>query len=236
MKLEGTFETFSLRELIDIVIYSSVTGVLNIFGAGDSGHLYFRNSVLYHVERGPARGVEALGELFELREASFSFVSDAVVDDQTLYGSVEAHVLAAQELGIRWRSIRTHVPRLDLVCRLVVAPELAERCIHPRHLPMLAVVDGQRTLRQIAALLSWAEIDVAEAAAEMSGDGVVALGKAFDAPREQPRNEPQTSGGGLFDRILARAQVYDAELAASEYAPPSNTAEEQILRVLRGTG
>lgn len=239
MKLEGTFETFSLRELIDIIVYSSVTGVLNIFGPGESGHLYFRDGSLYHVERGPARGVEALGELFELRSASFSFESEVVVAEETLYGSLAALVAMAEDLGSRWRKVRAHIPRLELVGRVVVSREQAERRVHPHHYPVLAAFDGQRSLRQVAAEIGWAEIDVAEASADMSADGVLMLrapqqGGGHAAGGEgAPAALP--AGGGLFDRILARRPATADALPAQAPVARRDDSAEQILRFLRGT-
>jgi hypothetical protein len=232
MKLEGTLATFPLRELIDMVVYSSVTGVLNIYGQGETGRLYFRGSALYHASRGEAVGAAALAELFELSDGAFSFVSDATADASSLAGPVAADVRSAERLAARWRAVRPYVPRPDLVPRLIAPRDSAWRRVSPAYHPALTAIDGSMDLRQLAASLSWAEVDVAEAVAQMCLDGVVelrtpgAVRELYDAGAEAPA-PPE----GVFDRILSRTP---ARTGDTEPRPAGTRPEELILRLLRG--
>lgn len=237
MKLEGSLNTFPLRELIEMVVYSSVTGVLNIYGPGEVGHLFFRDSVLYHVERGPVEGIDALAELFELANANFSFVSEATCATQSLYGALSTHLQAAERLGARWRQIRAYIPTLDLVPQTLGARETLQRRVSPAHLDVLAAIDGQVNLRQIAAGLGWSPIDTAEVVAQLCVDGIVDLRPCQQVatqpgphvPHERPACE------GLFDRILARTQPkdHDPETRRPVEQPQRVTPEDMILRLLR---
>lgn len=240
MKLEGSLDTFPIRELIDMVVYSSVTGALNIYGPGETGRLYFRDSVLYHVERKPAVGVEALAELIELTRGTFSFVSETVSDQESLYGPLVSQLQAAEQLGARWRQIRPYVPSLDMVPLLVVARDAATRRIGPGLHTVLAAVDGQANLRQIATSLGWSEVDIAEAVAQMSLDGLIELQAsrqlAGHGPGAYSAHNSGQSREGIFDRILARSARDPGEFPArpSESAQRSSS-EDLILRVLRGS-
>lgn len=253
MKLEGSLETFPLRELIEMVIYSSVTGVLNIFGAGEAGHLYFRDGTLYHAERGASTGAQGLSEVMELSQAHFAFVSDAETDEASLWGSLSQHLQTAERLVARWRQIRAYIPTLDLIPTLVVERDVALRRITPTHHTVLDVLDGQASLRDLALTLGWAEIDVSEVIAQFSVDGLVDLHPlqvkvvAADLPAElslQP-----LKGKGFFDRVLEQmpppkppANPAPAVAAAtvSEPEAPVTTPvdthgqEDLILKLLRG--
>lgn len=234
MKLEGSLDTFPLRELVDMIVYSSVAGALNVYGPGAQGRLYFREGTLYHAERGPADGVEALAELLEHRGGSFAFVSDARVEAESLWGSLAHNMQTAERLATRWRQVRPYVPHLELTPSLLLPRDAALRRIGPAHQPLLAAVDGQATLREIALALGWAAIDVAEAIVQMTIDSVVDLrsrpqGAAPAPPAEGP-------AGGIFDRLRPRGQA-PARLAVE--AEPAHLAdgrsgEELILKVLRG--
>lgn len=232
MKLEGSLDTFPLRELIDMIVYSSVTGVLNIYGPGEAGQLYFRDSSLYHVERGGTRGVEALADLLELTHARFTFVSNIVTEAETLYGPLATHLQAADRIAARWRQIRAYVPSLDLVPQLLAPRDAAMRRAGPALSPLLLAIDGRSSLRQIAASLAWSTIDVAEAATEMSLDGLVDLQAARSQPAASPHaGHPQHHGGeGIFDRILARTQSREP----GDDPSPRGSTEEFVLRALRG--
>lgn len=252
MKLEGTLALFPLGELIEMVVYSSVTGVLNIYGgAGAPGSLYFRDGVLYHVERDVSEGITALAELFELSQANFAFVSDVTSERESLWGALSQHLLTAERLAARWRQLRAYVPNLDLIPLLLVTSEAALRRIGPAHHAVFKAIDGQSNLRQITVGLGWAEIDVAEAIVQMSVDGLIELRSPRPSPAAEPA-EPVASvpcgRGGLFDRMRAqtppRAQAAAAqttpitqplpsELLQSEPLDP-RAQDELILKLLRG--
>lgn len=240
MKLEGTLDTFPLRELIDMVIYSSVTGVLQIDGPGEAGRLFFRDGALYHVERGAAQGVEALGELFELSSGSFSFASKAESAASSIVGPVSAHLEHADQLGVRWRQIRRYVPTLELYPVLVVSREAAVRRVNPYHYPLLEGIDGKTALRQLAAQCGWDGIDVAEAAAQMSLDGVIDLRRGPDLAPAAPLPQIAARGEGLFDRLRGRpglAQQPTPPAAGPPHSgePPRASSEDLILQLLRGS-
>lgn len=235
MKLEGSTDTFPLRELIDMAIYSSVTGVLNIYGPGEPGRLFFRESTLYHVERGPARGVDALAELLELDHASFSFVSDVASEEESLWGALSYHLQTAERSAERWRQIRAYVSSLDLTPHLLAPREALQRRANPAHHPVLAAIDGQTSLRQIAAGLAWAPVDVAEAAMQLSLDGMIELKYAQAAASQG--STPRPPGGGLFDRFMlmsAAGRSVEKEPARREADPLARMpSEDTILQLLR---
>lgn len=236
MKLEGSFDTFPLRELVDMIVYSSVTGALNIAAPDEVGHLYFRESVLYHAACGASTGVDALAELLELRGAGFSFVSEVVCDVESLYGTVSTHMQAAEQLSARWRQIRAYVPNLDLVPHVIGPREATLRRASPAHVEALQAIDGRASLRELAARLGWAPIDTAEAITQLSLDGLVELRSQRHTPANQgPPAAAAPRGHGLFDRILAHAPARPAEVEAQHAAesPLRTPADELILRVLR---
>jgi hypothetical protein len=235
VKLEGSIETFSLRELIDMVVYSSVTGALTISGPGAQGRLYFRDGTLYHVERGPAQGVDALAELLELGTGTFTFASNLSAEAVSLWGGLSHHLQMAERMAARWRMVRPYIPHLDLTPMLLFARETALRRAGAAHQPVLLAIDGQASLRQLAADLGWAEIDLAEAVVQMTLDGLIDL-------RNQPRSEtPQSddteaaSSSGLFDRLLTRGSPAHRITAETELARPAaenRPPEDLILKLL----
>lgn len=234
MKLEGTLDTFPLRELIDMAVYSSVTGAINIYSRGEHGRLYFRDGTLYHATRGSAKGADALAELFEHSGGTFAMVSDVTTDEESLWGALSHHLQAAEQLASRWRMARPYVPSLDLTPALLVSREAAQRRIGPAHYPILGAIDGQATLREIAASLGWAEIDVAEAVVQMSVDGLVDLRiQRTDADVTPAAGGGSSARGGLFDRLRLRApeapRAPEAVLVGDVRA-----TEDLILKLLRG--
>src|SRR4051794_35828031 len=83
VELEGTLDLFSLRELIEMSVYSSVTGVLKLASEGGQGQIFFRDGVAYHCAYCSTSGEAALVTLFEEQQASFVFAANDVVDTVT---------------------------------------------------------------------------------------------------------------------------------------------------------
>lgn len=235
MKLEGSLNAFPLRELVDMIVYSSVTGVLNIYAADLSGHLYFRDGHLYHVDAGAAdEGVDALAMLLERPQANFAFVSDPKIDRETLWGDHEQHLRMAERLAARWAQIRAIVPHLQLIPALLAPIEQVQRSVSPVHLPLLDLIDGRSTLLELARRLSWAPIEVAEAVAHLVEQRQAELRTAdvVAAPATAPHAE-EKAAGGLFDRMRRQAGAgkrVEPEPQASAQAP---SVDDFVLRVLR---
>ncbi|NTV62454.1 MAG: DUF4388 domain-containing protein [Oscillochloris sp.] len=228
MKLEGTIDTIPLRELIDMIAYSSVTGALNLYASSATGHVYFRDGNLYHADFGDAAGLEALSRLFEISSANFSFVGDVTCEQETLWGDMDYHVRTAERLAQRWQHIRTHIPSLHLVPILIVPFETALRRVGTAQHQVLDRIDGQHSLKAIVDDLGWAEIDVAEAVAQMARENLVDL-------RDQTNSASTSSGSGpcgsLFDRLIARSGDSPRQPMAES---PRISSEEMVLRALRG--
>jgi hypothetical protein len=233
VKLEGTISTFPLRELIDMIAYSSVTGVLNIYAADLSGHLYFRDGHLYHVAAGTAEGIDALALILERPQATFAFVSDPTVDRETLWGDYEQHLRLAEHLAARWSHIRPHIPHLKLIPILLAPIEQVQRAVNPAHLPLLDMIDGERTLIAITRSLGWTPIEVAEATLHLLQQRLIALhqGPASERPPVEERPDAAyPSRSGIFDRM--RRQAGGASRSES-VAPAPAAPDDFVLRILR---
>lgn len=228
MKLEGSLDQFPLSELIDMVTYSSVTGVLNIYGPGPSGHLFFRDGKLYHAEHGKTQGSDALAEIFAVEQGHFSFVSDITTENESIWGSIDYHLQHAEQAATRWRRIRAYVPHLDLTPRLLIGADRLHQRVNPAHYPVLDLIDGHATLRAIAARLGWAAIDVAEVAAQLSLDGVIAL------ENPPPDHDEKTAPSRAAVPSNTATPSEPSPNASASPAPPS--PEEMIVRLLRGSG
>jgi hypothetical protein len=233
VKLEGAISTFPLRELIDMVAYSSVTGVLNIYAADLSGHLYFRDGHLYHVDAGATEGIDALALILERPQATFAFVSDPTVDRETLWGDYEQHLRLAEHLAARWSHIRPHIPHLKLIPALIAPIEQVQRAVNPAHLPLLEVIDGERTLLAIARSLSWAPIEVAETTLQLLQQRLIEMhqGPANERrPVEEHADAAHPSRSGIFDRMRRQAGAATRSEAISS---TTTTTDDLVLRVLR---
>ena len=231
MQLEGTIDKFPLRELIEMVTYSSVTGVLEVRVGSEIGQIFFRDGRPYHAVANQLTGIEATAAMFELRDAPFRFVADEESAESTLWqDSWEIIERSAEQAG-KWLSIRQHIPSMDCVPALCDAPAIGQVQISEMAWPVLAAIDGQRTVQQIAEHLNLVLLDCCLALVFLIDRSLITV----LPPRQQlkkpklkrlvvpaaeaaPEAEATSAGAaeshppsGFLERLLAEAQANEQQ-------------------------
>lgn len=239
MQLEGTLDKFPLRELIEMVIYSSVTGVLELRVGAEIGRLFFRDGRPYHALSGERAGIDAVTAMFEERDAPFRFVADRDSAEMTLWMDPWEMLDRGEAQALKWAAVRQHIASVDCVPTLLGGPPSGQIQISESAWPVLAAVDGQRTIREIAEHLNWVLFDTCTALVSLMIGDLIALQPArpslfepYAAPgasldrtvepssTDQPAAEQPHAEPGFLERMLAEAQ-------AKEQQRPSLTDETQ---------
>lgn len=250
MKLEGSLDMFPLRELVEMTVYSSVTGVLNIFGAQGTGQIFFRNGQAYHAAYGGAVGVHAVIALLDEPPTTFSFVGDSTSDRETLWGDPLDLIDNAERIATRWKRIRKYVPSLDVIPCALCPAEYVQGGMIAEHWSIFAAIDGQRTLADIIQALNFEPVEVCEAIAQMCEENLIEL-RCADTPdlagEADLGAERQSQKSGVLDRLLAGLSPETSQSTdpAPSHPPdppaipgPSansrrSSEEDKILRLLR---
>lgn len=167
---------------------------------------------------------EVIFELMGWSEGYFSF-SEAPLEDVPAQATVriptEALLMEAARRIDEWSRIESRVPHLGVVPRLVT-PEGAEAGpmdLRPAEWEVLAAVDGERDVRELARAVVRSEFDVARTLFGLASAGVVTL----DDPHAAPL--PEAVGGEVAD-LLARADAY--LIAGNPAAALTSVQEAQV--------
>ena len=232
MKLEGSLDTFPLRELIEMTVYSSVTGVLTVYRDGAMGRIFFRDGVPYHATFGDERGEMAVVRLFEERSGNFSFVADSTSDESTLWYDAFDLVELCERRARRWAQVRPEVPDMRLVPQLLNVPDSAHISFEADHWPVFSAIDGARSAEEIVALLGTDPLEVCEALAALQRAGLLRLASAASIVRQSaPATTTDKPHTKLFDRLLAT--MPDPVVSPAQPVAASSPEEDPILRLLR---
>lgn len=216
MQLEGSLEVFPLGELITMIAGSSVTGALSIQGP-HTGMIYCQDGRPYHAVYHDEHGTEAVTRMFELRKASFRFVAGEQHERVTIYYEPWALVSYAERQAQMWREVRHFFP--SIACVPVIREHLppSEVQISEEQWPVLAAVDGTRSLEGIATYLSQVPVEVGMALCDLAKQRLISIEmpgtrrvhqpvtplKAETAsPSPQPE-APPASRNGLLARLIA---------------------------------
>jgi Domain of unknown function (DUF4388) len=223
VQLDGNLNKFPLRELIEMVVYSSVTGVLELRAGADIGQIYFRDGQPYHAVAGQRTGMDAIAVMFEEHDSPFRFVADREAEASTLWVDPWELIERGEAQARQWARVRAFMPNMDCVPLLCGAPAANQIHISETVWPVLSAVDGRRNVSEIATYLNLVLLDACVALADLVEQGLIEIHRprvapadslfaprapaaAAQAPPRQREPEPRSTPGFL-ERLLADAQA-----------------------------
>jgi hypothetical protein len=208
VELEGTIGTFSLRELVEMVVYSSVTGVL-VIGEGESaGQLFFRDGLPYDASCNALGGFDAAALLFNSAGMPFRFLAGNTSPQETLWMDPWELIERGEERARQWAYLQPYIPSIDWVPML--RPNAGSDHVHisEETWPVLSAVDGQRSVTQIADYLNLALVDTCQALAKLVEQKLLIMhapntpAPEFAVPRVEAVPAPESNG--FFERLIVR--------------------------------
>jgi hypothetical protein len=183
--LSGTFATSNLAEILRNIVKTKQTGYLKIKEGEQEGYLAVEDGIILHARAGSETGLHPLFQFVGWREARFDFHERpmpadlprdlAVYDPEVLITGVAFKV---DELNL----LHEAIPSLDSVLCYVGGEGLASLEVTSADLGLLALADGHRTVREIAAQVNTNPIEVARNLARFRLAGVLDLAAPAATP------------------------------------------------------
>jgi hypothetical protein len=201
-----------------MIVYSSVAGVLELRVGDEVGQLFFNDGRPYHAVVGESTGFDAVCRMFEVRDAMFRFMAGPVASEENLWVDPWEMIERAQRLAELWASVRPRIPNLAWIPALRSAAGADHIHINETTWPVLAAVDGRRSVAEIADDLGFAPLDVCVALVNLLDQSLITMMPARLAPlgaRSLPSQssvEPSRSAPGFLDRMLAQAQADEQDV------------------------
>lgn len=220
MQLEGSLSQYPIRELIEMIIYSSVKGMLEVRHEQFAAQLYFRDGQPCHASASGVEGVPAVGLMFELPDGTFRFYAGSEPAEETIWHDPIDLMRQAEDLARRWKPIRPHIPSLTWVPALT-NNAMARVQLDAGLWPILAAVDGQRDIQSICEQLRHEPYDICAALIQLKDQQLVTIVPPEALTQrlaEHPQRAPQKRG--FFERLIHETLEEDAQSPGSRYAPP----------------
>ncbi len=179
---------------------------------------------------------EVVFEMMSWQEGYFSFVEGplpTLAGDSTVRLPTEALLMEGARRIDEWSRIESKIPNLDVVPSLPPAEQASEGLLDllPSEWEVLAAIDGERTIRTLAALLGRSEFDVAKIIFGLSTAGVVTLAER----RSGGRDVGQLQDVGELVRRASdalAARDLDAARAAAQVALEQNAYDPAVHLLL----
>ena len=214
MQPESTVDQFSLSELLNMLISSSATGVLEIGDHPCIGQIFCRDGWVHHAASGDKVSVAALRRILEERNARVRFIPGANCEAETLWRDSKVlidFIKRQEELQAR---VRPYISSMSWVPALRARTDDTRVQLSTDDWQVLAAVDGRRSVTEIAELLWQEPLELAVAISTLVERGLVHV-----RPPEAPLRTFMPAGGFL-ERLLADlAPSYDV-IPTSLATPP----------------
>ncbi len=234
MSLQGTLDTFSLSEILELVEKSRKTGALEVRDPKCRGVLYFAGGRFSAAEAGElcgpvqsaeeleARLIDVCFALFRVETGLFEFENDRYPPWPVRGGNEVAPIVEqVEQLRRDWLAIEAVLPSLE--CRPELVDDLGgdQVVLDKSAFRVLRVVDGERTVRDIARVVGRSVLEVCKVLKDLVEAGAIAV------PTDPQRtmvdelslvSDAATDLGPAFAANLVAAAYPESGYADSGYA------------------
>ena len=163
MAFQGSLSELHLPDIIQLVSVSGKTGVFRLIDGAHQGDIWLHEGRIVHAEHDDLSGEEAVYALAIWRTGEFRFEAGIPSPRQTIQKSNTNLLMEAARRLDEWRVLSKKIPSVDLIPEFVIL-ESREGQINLNTMEwlLLSKIDGQRSVKQIAAAAGMSVFDSAK--------------------------------------------------------------------------
>jgi hypothetical protein len=175
MAFQGSLKELHLPDVIQLVSVSAKTGCFHLSSKAGQGLIYLLDGNIVHAAVDELVGEEAVFSMAVWNEGEFRFAPGEATPEST-----NLMMEAARRLD-EWRVLSKRIPSVDMVPVFdAPAGQRGQVSLNTQEWFVLAKIDGNRSIRQIAKEGGLSAFDVAKALYGLVGGGLI----RFRAPEE----------------------------------------------------
>jgi hypothetical protein len=160
--LRGNLSQLSLLDILKMLCGGHRTGRLDIRQGAKSGQIYLQRGMLVHAVTGVQIGEKGLYTLMGWLEGDFSFTPDIEAPERSIETTSEQILLEAARQAEQWEDIKEVLSSTDAVFNISPSGSTNTVSLKPIEWQVLAQVNGERSVIQIAEILNLHEFEVAK--------------------------------------------------------------------------
>jgi hypothetical protein len=226
MAFQGSLSELHLPDIIQLVSVSGKTGVFRLLDGAHHGDIWLHEGRIVHAEHEDLTGEEAVYALAIWRSGEFRFEAGIPAPRQTIQKSNTNLLMEAARRLDEWRVLSKKIPSVELVPEFVVL-ESREGQINLNTMEwlLLSKIDGQRTVKQIAAAAGMSVFDAAKLLYGLVATNLIRL-RPVGSPGEPTvvrATAPAAPAGAATGHTPASTQAARRPAAAPP-APPGPAA------------
>ena len=228
MAFQGSLAELHLPDIIQLISVSGKTGVFHLTNGALAGEIYLNDGKIVHAQLDDVSGEEAVYALAIWSEGDFRFDPGVASETRTITKSNTNLLMEAARRLDEWRVLSKKIPSTDLVPEFVVQEHRDGQInLNTSEWLILSKIDGQRSIKAIAAATRLSAFDAAKILYGLIATGLIRLRQTGAAPTAAggPRPAAPAKPAGAAPRpAAAPAGNPAAARPASSPAPPPEAA------------
>jgi hypothetical protein len=194
MAFQGSLAELHLPDIIQLVSVSGKTGVFHLSDASRRGDIWLHEGRIVHAETEDLSGEEAVYALAIWRAGEFRFEAATAAPRQTIQKSNTLLLMEAARRLDEWRVLSKKIPSVELVPEFVILDNREGQInLNTMEWLLLSKIDGERSVRQIAAAAGMGVFDSAKLLYGLVATNLIRLKEKGAAPvteRPAARSSP----------------------------------------------
>ncbi len=158
----GNLAQLSLLDILKMLSTGKRSGRLDIQLGAKTGEIYLQYGTLVHAVSGTHLGEKVIYTLMGWLEGDFSFTPDVEVPEQSINVPTEQILLEAARQADQWGDIKEVLSSTDAVFSISASGSTNTVSLKPIEWQVLAQINGERSVIEIAELLELHEFEVAK--------------------------------------------------------------------------
>jgi hypothetical protein len=183
MAFQGSLAELHLPDIIQLVSVSGKTGVFHLEDKSHHGRIWLSDGRIVHAEVDDLTGEEAVYALAIWRSGEFRFEPGDAIARVTIQKSNTNLLMEAARRLDEWRVLSKKIPSVDLVPEFVILDSREGQInLNTMEWLLLSKIDGQRSVKQIAAAARMGVFDTAKLLYGLVATNLIRLKEPAAAP------------------------------------------------------
>jgi hypothetical protein len=163
MAFQGSLAELHLPDIIQLISVSGKSGVFHLVDGPHQGQIYLHEGKIVHAQLDDTAGEEAVYALAIWSQGDFKFEHGVATEHRTISKSNTNLLMEAARRLDEWRVLSKKIPSTDLVPEFVVQEHREGQInLNTSEWLILSKIDGQRSIKQMAAASGLSVFDVAK--------------------------------------------------------------------------
>jgi hypothetical protein len=223
MAFQGSLAELHLPDIIQLISVSGKTGVFHLTDGRRRGEIYLHDGKIVHADLEDASGEEAVYALAIWSQGEFKFEPGIATEQRTISKSNTNLLMEAARRLDEWRVLSKKVPSTDMVPEFVVQENREGQInLNTSEWLILSKIDGQRSIKQIAASSNLSVFDVAKILYGLIATSLIRL------------HEPGPGAAGSSSEARPAPRPAAPPEAPAAVAPPDVARLNRVREVCNG--